>query len=338
MEPNPPAEPAAAFLSGVPGAGISGAPGAGVRPEPGALEAAPSDEAQSEPGDSVRWQALLRETRTRLARAGVESPAAEARHIVGSAAGTEEAGLASMLDRPATARAVARLDAMVAARSEGRPLQYVLGRWGFRTLDLLVDPRVLIPRPETEAVAGWAIAEIASQSDRGEATVVDLGTGSGAIALSVAVECPRARVHASDVSAEALAVARANLAGAGRAAARVTLHEGDWFDALPGELRGRVDVVVSNPPYVADGDELPSVVADWEPELALRAGPDGLDAVVRVIDGAAAWLRPGGTLVVEMAPRQTGPMAERARRAGFSPVRVEQDLAGRDRAVIARRP
>lgn len=284
------------------------------------------------------WRALLREARDRLARAGAESPDADARHIVGSAAGAEGAGLASALDRPATAGAVARLDVMVAARSEGRPLQYVLGRWGFRTLDLLVDHRVMIPRPETESVAGWAIAEVASRSQADEATAVDLGTGSGAIALSVAVECPRARVHASDVSAEALAVARANLAGAGRAAARVTLHQGDWFDALPEELRGRVEVVVSNPPYVADGDELPPVVADWEPELALRAGPDGLDALVRVIDGAAAWLRPGGALVVEMAPHQTGPMAERARRAGFSPVRVERDLAGRDRAVIARRP
>ena len=284
------------------------------------------------------WRALLRETRARLARAGVESPDADARHIIGSAAGAEGAGLASALDRPATAGAVARLDAMVAARSEGRPLQYVLGRWGFRSLDLLVDPRVMIPRPETESVAGWAIAEVASRSDGGVATVVDLGTGSGAIALSMAVECPRARVHASDVSPEALAVARANLAGAGRAATRVTLHQGDWFDALPEGLRGRVDVVVSNPPYVANGDELPPVVADWEPELALRAGPDGLDAVVQVIDGAAAWLRPGGALVVEMAPHQTGPMAERARRAGFSPVRVERDLAGRDRAVIARRP
>lgn len=286
----------------------------------------------------MSWRALLRETRARLARAGVESPAAEARHIVGSASGAEEAGLALVLDRLATTRAVARLDAMVAARSQGRPLQYVLGRWGFRTLDLLVDPRVMIPRPETEAVAGWAIAEVASRSQASGAIAVDLGTGSGAIALSVAVECPRARVHASDMSPEALAVARANLAGAARAAARVTLHQGDWFNALPEDLRGRVDVVVSNPPYVADGDELPPVVADWEPELALRAGPDGLDDVVRVIDGAAAWLRPGGALVVEMAPHQTGPMAERARRAGFTPVRVEQDLTGRDRAVIAHRP
>lgn len=292
----------------------------------------------AEPKGSVSWRALLRETRARLARAGVESPAADARHIIGSAAGAEEAGLVSVLDRPAAARAVARLDAMVAARSQGRPLQYVLGRWGFRTLDLLVDHRVMIPRPETESVAGWAIAEIASRSQASGAIAVDLGTGSGAIALSVAVECPRARVHASDVSPEALSVARANLAGAGRAAARVTLHQGDWFNALPEDLRGRVDVMVSNPPYVADGDELPPVVADWEPRLALRAGPDGLDAVVRVIDGAAAWLRPGGALVVEMAPHQTGPMAERARRAGFTPVRVKQDLAGRDRAVIAHRP
>ncbi len=144
------------------------------------------------------------------------------------------------------------VDEMVARRAKGEPLQYVLGRWGFRTLDLMVDRRVLIPRPETEVVAGLAIDALPTSG-----VLVDLGTGSGAIALSAAAErWPDVEVWATDASAEALAVARANLAGLGRRGAVVRLVEGDWFVALPHELRGHVDVLVSNPPYVAATDPL----------------------------------------------------------------------------------
>ena len=204
----------------------------------------------------VVWRDLQAEARSRLASvAAVDSPRVDARRIVEAASGASPAEYDSVLDEPVTTLAATRFRSMLQRRSRGEPLQYVVGSWGFRTLDLMVDDRVLIPRPETEVVAGWAVdeaARFAAEAGRDrEVVVVDLGTGSGAIALSVAVECPRTRVFATDVSADALAVARANLAGAGRAAARVSLHEGNWFEALPEALQGAVDVVVSNPPTSA---------------------------------------------------------------------------------------
>jgi release factor glutamine methyltransferase len=237
-------------------------------------------------------------------------------------------------DEPATQRRVAHLDAMVARRAAGEPVQYVLGRWPFRTLDLMVDRRVLIPRAETEVVAGLVIDLV---NARGGARVADLGTGSGAIALSVAAECKHAQVWATDRSTDALDVARANCAGLGRRSAVVTLVEGSWFDALPAQLRGRLDVVVSNPPYVMADDPLPPSVRDWEPVEALRAGPDGLDDLRVIIDGAADWLSSDGVLVCEIDPRQAESVADLARSHGFAAVEVVADLAGRARALVAHR-
>jgi release factor glutamine methyltransferase len=211
----------------------------------------------------------------------------------------------------------------------------VLGRWGFRTLDLLVDRRVLIPRPETEVVAGLAVDALAALDRPGLA--VDLGTGSGAIALSLAAErWPHVEVWATDASPDALAVARANLAALGRRAGVVRLVEGDWYAGLPGSLRGRVDVIVSNPPYVADDDPLPRAVADWEPTVALRAGPDGLDDVRALIAGAPEWLSTEGVLVLEIGETQGEAVVALAEAAGLTAVRVVADLTGRDRAVVAR--
>jgi release factor glutamine methyltransferase len=167
-------------------------------------------------------------------------------------------------------------------------------------------------------------------------SVVDLGTGSGAIALSVASERPLTDVWATDVSDAALAVARANLAGLGRAGARVRLGQGSWFEALPGELAGTVGVIVSNPPYVADDDALPPEVADWEPVGALRAGEHGLRDLQAIVAGAPGWLAPGGALIVELDPRQVEPVQGAARDAGFAETAVHRDLAGRERMVVAR--
>jgi len=248
-------------------------------------------------------------------------------------------------------------------RAAGEPLQYVLGRWPFRSLDLVVDPRVLIPRPETEQLVEVALAELASlSSDRGGAAgearsvpgpvCVDLGTGSGAIALSLAVEggpaAPGLTVYATDVSADALAVAEENLAQlAGwdpRAAGRVRLSEGRWFDALPPELAGTVDLLVSNPPYVAESDfpRLDPTVRDWEPRRALVAAPGsggvgGMADIEAVIVGASRWLRPPGVLVVEIDPSQGAAALAVALRAGFRRSRTRRDLAGRIRMVVARR-
>jgi release factor glutamine methyltransferase len=232
---------------------------------------------------------------------------------------------------------VARLDAMVARRQAGEPLQYVLGSWAFRHLDLLVDRRVLIPRPETEQVVDAAIAVLAGRPRPW--LIADLGTGSGVIALSLARELPLTGVEiwATDVSTDALDVARANLAGLGRAAANVRLAEGDWFDALPAELYGRLDLVVANPPYVAAGEPLEPAVREWEPPGALHGGADGLDAVRALAGGAAEWLQPGGSLVVEIGAHQGPAAVVVAEGAGLVRVAVSADLAGRDRVVVAHR-
>lgn len=253
------------------------------------------------------------------------------------ASGYEGAEYHLALDRPATVRGVAQLDGMLARRSAGEPLQYVVGRWGFRTLDLFVDRRVLIPRPETEAVVGHALDEL-DRMGTGPLVAADLGTGSGAIALSIVAERAGVQVWATDDSAAALAVAGANLAGIGRPATRVRLAEGSWYGALPRELRGRLALVVSNPPYVAEGDELPPVVRDWEPAAALVAGPTGLEAVEAVVRGAPEWLAPGGALVVEIAPHQAAAAVAVATGAGLTDAEVRPDLAGRPRALVARRP
>lgn len=245
--------------------------------------------------------------------------------------------LALVLDDPVTTGAMARFERMLARRVTGEPLQYVLGHWGFRQLDLMVDSRVLIPRPETESVVDVCLAELDRLGGRDlPATVVDLGTGSGAIALAVATERVRTTVWATDESEDALGVARANLAGVGRAAARVRMVAGDWYAALPTDLAGSVQVLVSNPPYVAETAELPAEVADWEPSGALRSGADGLDDLRRIIAGAPGWLEADGALVCEISPEQAGTVAELASRR-FGEVRVEEDLTGRSRALVARR-
>ena len=239
----------------------------------------------------------------------------------------------------ATAAGRARLEALVDRRLAGEPLQYVLGHWSFRGLDLVVDPRVLIPRPETEVVAEMAIAT--ARRGQGPVAVADLGTGSGALALALAAELPEAEVWATDRSADALDVARANLAAVGpSAASRVHLVEGMWYEALPAGLRGRLTVIVSNPPYVTEAEfaGLPAEVRDHEPTGALVAGPTGRESLEELVAGGLSWLEPGGTLVLELAPDQAAPMRSAAEAAGYGPVAVHRDLAGRDRVLTARRP
>jgi release factor glutamine methyltransferase len=249
----------------------------------------------------------------------------------------------SRWSEPAGPAAAARLRTLVERRAAGEPLQYVLGRWSFRRLDLRVDRRVLIPRPETEVVAGLAIeaARRRRWSGGGPCAVADLGTGSGAIALAVADEVPAAEVWATDASPAALEVARANLAALRpEAAARVHLAGGMWYEALPGGLRGRLAVIVSNPPYVTEADytALPPEVRDHEPAGALVAGRTGRECLEELVDGGLDWLEPGGALVLELAPDQAGALRATAEARGYRAVSVERDLAGRDRALVAHRP
>ena len=241
------------------------------------------------------------------------------------------------LDEPATVRMVAHLDAMVARHRSGEPLQYVLGEWDFRYITLAVDRRVLIPRPETELVAEVAVDLAAACSPT--RTVADLGTGSGAIGLAMAYELPRQGtvVWITDASADAIDVARSNLAGIGPAAVNVRVGQGSWFDALPEDTL--FDVIVSNPPYVAVGSpDLDTNVGDWEPADALFAGEDGLDDIRVLASGAPDRLRPGGSLVLEIGADQGPAVDDVLRRAGLVDVEIRPDLSGRDRIAIARRP
>jgi release factor glutamine methyltransferase len=275
----------------------------------------------------ITWAELLADVEQRLA-----SPI-DAHRIVEEACGDD---WRVRLDEPVSGRAGAYVERMVERRLTGEPLQYVVGRWGFRTLDLLVDRRVLIPRPETESVVEVALEALKSLPAK--PTVVDLGTGSGAIALALAAETADARVWGTEQSPDALAVARANLAGLGRAATRVRLVEGSWFDALPPLLRGTVQLAVANPPYVSESEvpDLPPEVAHWEPRQALVAGPTGLEDVEAIVSAAPAWLARPGALVVELAPRQAEAAVVLAFAAGFTEVEIRPDLAGRPRALYAR--
>jgi release factor glutamine methyltransferase len=243
----------------------------------------------------------------------------------------------------------ATIRALAAQRRAGTPLQYVLGHWAFRTLDLLVDPRVLIPRPETEQLVEVALGELESLGVEAPA-IVDAGTGSGAIALSLATELadrfPRACLWATDTSTAALAVAGTNLERVRHHRAAkvlpVTFLHGSWLSPLPPALRGQVDLVVSNPPYVAE-QEWPGLPGDvrCEPYGALVAasgseGTPGLADVEEVLSDAWTWLsRPGG-VVIEMAPGQTEAAVRLARSIGYTDLRVDKDLAQRPRALVGR--
>ncbi len=302
----------------------------------------PADQQRADDGEGVTWAALAIETGQRLAVSSDPVVATrsdwQGRLLAMRAAGAEPDDWHELSREFATVRGVASLDAMTARRLAGEPLQYVLGEWGFRYLELFVDNRVLIPRPETEVVTSAALDEVERLGSKGAGVVaVDLGTGSGAIGLSLAYELDGVEVWLTDVSTVALQVARANLAGIGRAAGRVRIAEGSWFEALPDELAGTLGLIVANPPYVADGDELPAEVADWEPGGALFGGPTGTDHLELLIAQAPRWLTAEGALVLEMAPDQTGPMADEAGRR-FHEVEIRPDLAERDRAVVARRP
>lgn len=286
----------------------------------------------SVPADTVTWGELLAETTRRV------GDSAPARWLCEQASGLAGDEFLKSLSEPATERMVAHLDSMVGRYRGGEPLAYVLGHWSFRRIEVMVDRRVLIPRPETEVLVGRALEHLAGRSPRRAA---DLGTGSGAIGLALADELPLAdtEVWLTDLSPESLDVARANAAGLGRRAANVRIAEGSWFDALPAELVGTFDVIAANPPYVArdDADVEDSVVA-WEPHTALYSDDEGLGDLRAVVTGGLDWLSPSGWLIVEIGHRQAGAVESMFIDSGYVDVSVGTDLAGRDRYVEGRRP
>jgi release factor glutamine methyltransferase len=262
-----------------------------------------------------------REAAARLAAAGIDTAQLDAELLLAHVLGVDRAALLLHPDRELTAAEEDAFEALVRRREAREPVAYLLGSRGFRRIDLVVDRRVLVPRPETEL-----LVEAALDLPRG-ARVVDVGTGSGAVALALKDERPDLEVLATDSSEDALAVARAN---AERLGLEVAFARGDLLDPVSDPL----DAVLSNPPYVADADPLPADVADFEPAAALYAGPDGLAVVRRLVAQAAAR---APFLAIEVGAGQAPAVAEVAREAGFEHVEARRDLAGIERVVVARR-
>jgi release factor glutamine methyltransferase len=277
----------------------------------------------------------VRSVAARLAAAGIETPEVDARWLVDHV--TEVTG-------SCTGCGAALLDGLVARRVAREPVQVVIGRTWFRELELHCEDGVFVPRPETEVVAGLAIA--AARAAGASPLVVEPCTGTGAIALSVAVEVAGARVIATDVDPAAVALARRNLdhvrngeAGAQLRARGVTILEGDLLAPVPDELRGQVEVLVANPPYLpaADRGTWAPEVADHDPDRALVGGPDGHEIVDALLDAAARWLAPGGSVIIEIDERRGADALATATTVGLVDPVIERDLTGADRAIVARR-
>ena len=268
----------------------------------------------------------------RLAAAGVASPEVDADLILASVLGVGRGHVRAAAGVEVSATAAARVEAVVRRRAAREPLQLLLGAVGFRHLDLRVAPGVFIPRPESEVLAGEAIARVPP-----DGIVVEPCTGTGAVAIAVAQEARPGRVVATDVSPEAVALARTNAA---RHGVTVEVLLGDLLGPVDPALRGRVDVLASNPPYLTP-EELAATepeVRDHDPAAALVAGPTGHEVSDRLIAAAGEWLAPGGWLLLEVDTTRARATADRAAAAGLRETAVVPDLTGRDRIVVARRP
>jgi release factor glutamine methyltransferase len=279
----------------------------------------------------------------RLAEAGVDSPRTDAEIIAAHVHNVKRGELHTVPD--------SEFDATfwvdIGRRENREPLQHITGRAYFRYLELDVGPGVFVPRPETEVMTGWAIDRL-REMDVAEPVAVDLGTGSGAIALSIAQEVPRASVHAVEGDPLARSWAERNITRYvdSYTAGRVLLHAGDFVSAQPGlglnelaPLAGTVDLVVTNPPYIPLGSIVSPEVAEYDPPAALWSGADGLDAI-RAVERAARWLlRPGGLIAVEHgSPQGASVFWVFPEETGWRDTTNHKDLAGRDRFVTASWP
>ncbi len=270
----------------------------------------------------------------RFQRAGVPSPVADAEllvcHLTGWTRG--EVSAKAFMGAELDADVLERLEPLVARREAREPLQHITGEAPFRALLLAVGPGVLVPRPETELVAEWAI-EALRQVPAPTPRAVDLGTGTGALALALATEVPNARVWAVERSSDAAAWAARNIDRFGDG--RVSLIHGDAETAVP-ELDGTVDVVVTNPPYIPDAEKPADIeVLGFDPADALFGGEDGLRDIRTFVTRAAALLRPGGTLVLEHGDGQGAAVRAIATEAGFRMTATHTDLLHRERALTA---
>ena len=266
---------------------------------------------------------------TALAAARTKLPANEARLLLGHVLDRPAVWLMAHDDEALDEEAVLRFASLVARRKGGEPVAYLLGYREFYGRVFAVSPAVLIPRPETELLVDLALAQEVGAG--GTAKLLDLGTGSGCIAITLALEIPSARVSAVDASAAALSVARKN---AERLEANLRLLRGDWFDSLAGE---RFDLIVANPPYVAEADaHLAAGDLRHEPRLALAGGDDGLDAIRRIVADAPAHLAPGGRLLLEHGCDQGAAVRDLLESAGLACVGQHRDLAAIVRVSVGR--
>ena len=275
---------------------------------------------------------LLDDTAAALAESSsIENPSVEARWIVERVVGKSHAELVGF-DPELSSEIVAEVEAFVRRRRSGEPLQYIIGLAGFRTLELEVGPGVFIPRPETEVVAGRAMDLLPPNG-----TIVDVGTGSGAIALAVAAERPDASVFATERSAEALSWARRN---SERLNLAVRFTHCAYLDELPEDLAGEIDVVVSNPPYIARAEQgrLPVNVVEHEPHEALFSSDDGLTDIHRIAEDARNWLVAEGWIVMEIGETQGSAALAVLNDLGYRSASVDVDLTGRDRVAIGKAP
>jgi len=272
---------------------------------------------------------LIAWTQGFFAKGGVDAPRLTAEILLAHALTCDRVRLYLDFDKPLGAPELAAYRELVRRRAAGEPTAWLTGRREFLGRSFRVDPRVLVPRPETELMVEAALDLLPEAG-----AALDLCTGSGCIAVSLALSRPGARVTATEISPGALALARENAAALG---APVDFLEGDLFAPLPLDLR--FDLVVSNPPYVPAGEiEGLSREVRREPRIALDGGPDGLDVVRRVVAGAPARLRPGGALVIEMHETHTVPLPALCLAAGFAEAAVHRDLASLPRWVVARLP
>ena len=274
---------------------------------------------------------LLRWTKDHFEAKGIDTPRLDAELLLAHALGCDRLRLYVEFEKPVTPEERAAFRALVRRRAEERvPVAYLTGVREFWSLPLAVTPDVLIPRPDTETLVDAVLGRLPGRE--AELAILDLGTGSGAIALALARELPRAQLTASDVSTAALAVARKNAEALGLAE-RMRFVGGDGFAPLAGE---RFDAIVSNPPYVAEADAAGlAPELRHEPALALFAPGDGTALLRRIAAEAGAHLRPGGLLALELAPAQAGDVTQCLAAAGFGEIVEHRDLGGRVRAVSA---
>ena len=285
----------------------------------------------------------LRSATQWLRASGSRSPRLDAELLLATALGVDRTELFRTPERVLTGTEERRFDGYLVRRQAREPVAYIRGRRAFRAIELEVTPAVLIPRPETETLVDVALEALAAVPGGGDAAAgvyeplaLDVGTGSGCIALALAAENPFVRLVATDVSEAAVKVARRNAAHLGLGG-RVDIRLGDLLDDLPPQMH--FDLVVSNPPYIPEAEyrALEANVRDYEPRLALHGGEDGLDVYRRLIPAAAARLRPGGVLAVEVGAGQAAAVRALCAAAGaFAAVRARADLAGIPRVVCAR--